>query len=380
MVRPVAIDRPASAYRCHIVPMLYATKGFAADWHDLESRAVESNAFLSPAFVQPAIDRLIQADELLAVAVRHADDRLVGLALFEKPAANRQMPYPHLRLFRSVHSFRSGLLIDKEQPGEILQALFEFLREQDYWGIEFCEQWLDSPVVTAIQSVCDNDKVRWQLRDECLRPSFTLPTDVAGGASASWSKSRKKAVQKSLKRLEQRGEASVEVVRDGWAFVEAREEFLRLEHAGWKSSLGSSLLSSPADASFFREMMSRFSQLGQAFFIELRCGSEVVASTANFSSGQTAFAFKVGWNPDLAPCSPGLLVDAMLLTESHRLLPGMTLVDSCAKPGSHLESIWPDKLRIGNALLTLRRRSRLVTSALDRTRIAKRLLTHSYAT
>lgn len=371
-----AATRPASADRfdVDVLPPSQITDDLVEDWHALESRAVEANAFLSPHFVRPMLQHLTDASTLRLLTVRNRFGRLVGLACFEDRPASRAVPFAHSRTHRCVHSFRGGLLIDGHATDHVIEALLDYLCEADVWAVEFTEQWLDSPVMEAIRRCMESRKATLTERSVYERPVvFAKQVDEAA-LNEYWSRGRRKAVRKSRRRIQRHGHYEVRGVRDVDEVPDAVERFLKLEDAGWKSDAGTSLLSSPTEAAFFRETVANFAEEGSALFVELCVDGRVVASSANFLSGNALFAFKVGWDPDFADASPGQLLDVELITQPGLIPDHVDLVDGCAKGTSYLGQIWPNRLRIGNALLTLKRRSRLVTNVVDTGRRFKQLL------
>ena len=66
----------------------------------------------------------------------------------------------------------------------------------------------------------------------------------------------------------------------------------------------------------------------------------MIASTSNFSSGRSGFAFKLGWDPQFATYSPGLLNELELIRAAPSIWNELDLVDSGAAPGSFMENIW----------------------------------------
>lgn len=350
-----------------------------SDWTDLVSRAAESNAFLAPSFVLPATQFLHKANDVFLVTVRSEGGQLIGLSVFERMPASRNVPFAHVRALKTMHSFRSGLLIDSQQLLTGLDGILGCLASQGIWGIDFDEQWLDSPLVRAFRIVCDHSKYHWAEASEYDRPVFRPATIGASDLSSCWSKNRRKAHKKNLRRLDALGAWELRVVRQGSDFERAIERFIKLEHSGWKGDQGSSLRSNPNEEQFFSTMMRGFTEENASFFVELTSKGRVIGSTANLTAGQTAFAFKVGWDAEYAHVSPGKVLDAELMIRSQELLPKTQLVDSCAKGECYLAGLWPDRIRIGRGVMTLKRRSRLISTVVDQGRYAKRHLVGTLA-
>ena len=101
-------------------------------WESLEDRALESNAFLSPRFVIPAMRHLGKPEELrqtmfaLWRRLTRAQSDSFGAGVFAKIAGNRSFPLPHLRAFRSLHSYLAGILVDRNKAEGTLRSFFQF--------------------------------------------------------------------------------------------------------------------------------------------------------------------------------------------------------------------------------------------------------------
>lgn len=368
-----------AGYETHYVRLADVDDSLIDEWRHLEQRSIESNAFLSPSFFVPAANYLMLVDRVVLVCVKTDAGELVGLGCFEHMPATRQVPFPHLRAFRTKHSFRSGLLVDPRHIFPALDGILNRLADDGFWGIEFGEQWLDSPLVQAIRIICDTSKYHWAEAIVYERPTVVPAMVCDAYLQENWSRNRRKSIRRNIGELERLGPVTFRLVDRSGDFRDAIERFLWLENAGWKGTAGTSLLSDASEAAFFRAMMNGFAESNAAFFVELLCDERVVGSTANFRSGATVSAFKVGWDPEFAAASPGKILDAELMRRAAQWLPGTSMIDSCAKGDSYLGQLWPERIRIGNGLLTLKRRSRLVADVLDQGRRAKRSLQRSLA-
>jgi CelD/BcsL family acetyltransferase involved in cellulose biosynthesis len=142
------------------------------------------------------------------------------------------------------------------------------------------------------------------------------------------------------------------------------EAFLDLEHRGWKGETRTSLRSNPADEAFFREAVAGFAGEERAVFTELLLDGEVIASTSNFVSGRAGFAFKIGWRPDLAKVSPGVLNEMELLTHMYGepSLGDLDFWDSGAAEGSYIDKLWPGRRALVSMAIATTRLGRSVMS------------------
>jgi hypothetical protein len=129
------------------------------------------------------------------------------------------------------------------------------------------------------------------------------------------------------------------------------DDFLRLEHSGWKAESGTSLRSSAGDEAFFRAMTGRFADAGRAFFTELELDGVAVASTANYVSGGAGFAFKVGWDEQYRKFGLGILNEGELVRQAATVCPDLSFMDSGAAEGSFIDKLWPQRRHLVTVFL-----------------------------
>lgn len=143
---------------------------------------------------------------------------------------------------------------------------------------------------------------------------------------------------------------------------------------GWKSDEGTALLSSPGHEQFCREMASRFAADQRLVIYQLSIDGAPVASALNMRSADDLFCFKIGWNPEFASGSPGILNELNFLQNSRENLSDFRLADSCSKPGSYVEDVWPWKRRLTTGVFTTTRTGTLAANAMIQLKRMKRLL------
>lgn len=328
-------------------------------WRSLEGRALEANAYLSPHHVVPAVRHLARPGEVenvrfLFVERETAGDRgLVGACVLAHANPRRAFPLPHLRAYRSPHSYLSGFLIDREEAEPAIRALLSFLCRQRWvaHGVDLEDYPAEGRQAALVAKIAAQLGLTWSERKSTLRASFVPAEGGDDYLAARLSPRRAKNLRRSRRLLESQG-------RVKWRLLMAHEvddacidRFIRLEHEGWKAEQGSSLLSHEAHETFFRATMRSFGGDGRLFFTELLVDDDVIASTSNFLSGGIGFAFKVGWSPRYAKIGPGFFNEVEFVRHAPALCAGIPFIDSGAEPDSFIEELWPGRRRLVSGVL-----------------------------
>jgi CelD/BcsL family acetyltransferase involved in cellulose biosynthesis len=328
-------------YRVRILTAADVSPAFVSAWSNLESSCLEPNAYLSPHFVLPAIRHLDGKTRVLIVVVETGPTDLAGVGVFRSVPATRSFPLPHLVAYQSRHAFLSGLLIDRERALAALNALFDFLHTMRWrWhGLEFRQTWGDGVLSDLIATTAAQRGMRHVTWDTRLRATLVPAKDVDALGAILGSRDTKRR----MRRLQERGEVTWTLHRQGGIPEKSVETFLDLEHRGWKGESKTSLRSNPADEAFFREVVSGFGASDRAFFTELALDRRVIASTSNFISGHAGFAFKVGWLPEFAKMSPGVLNEIETIRHIRDECNDLLFLDSGASEGSYMDELWPSR-------------------------------------
>jgi CelD/BcsL family acetyltransferase involved in cellulose biosynthesis len=350
------------------------------EWQDLEERAIESNAYLSPSFIVPALKYLTPSLRPLIICIEFIsgfDHRLTGVGVFEYSRGTRNFPLPHVRAYLSPHSYLTGLLIDKDIVEPTLTAFFEYFRSfRGCYGIKFENRTADTQMAQKLDLIASHLKIAW-IESSRKKRAILIPqkadSKLPGGpvvhkTSKSW--------RRHMKWLSKMGNVGWQVLIGKQIDRDCIDRFLNLEHRGWKGTEGTSLLSKPHEEAFFREMISGFAQSGRAYFTELAIGDRVISSTSNLISAKAGFAFKVGWDQEFAEGSPGVLNEIEFIENAAETFPHLSYIDSGAEEGSYMDKLWPDRYALVSGFYVTRTLARPVLAAVEYARRTKRALSY----
>jgi hypothetical protein len=349
-------------------------------WESLEERALESNAFLSPRFVIPAMRHLGKPEELrqtMFVFVEKANGGaadLVGAGVFVQSSGKRNFPLPHLQAFLSRHSYLSGLLVDRNEAEGAVRAFFQFFcsKKATWHGVEFDYRSVDGSQAELVSAVAKEFGSPWQEQERIHRAIFVPLEGGDAYLQAQFSTGRRKDLRRMRRRLEEQGDVRWMALFGNEVDEKSVERFLEIEHMGWKGEKRTSLRSRPSHEAFFREMVGGFREKEELFFTEMYLDGVVIASTSNLISGGTGFAFKIGWNPSYAKMGPGVLNEVEFIQQAPRLCGSLSYIDSGALEGSFIDQLWARRRILASGVFGTTVLGRTLLSGLDQMRKLKR--------
>jgi CelD/BcsL family acetyltransferase involved in cellulose biosynthesis len=355
------------------------TPDIIEQWVKLEQRSVEGNAYLSPHFILPSIKYLTPNAEVIIVLVTYVIGNtsiLTGVGVFEYWRWTKRLPLPHFKAYRSPHSYLSGLLIDEEFVDATLSTFFAFFSKSEKYscGVEFINRTVDTKLAERMQNAASRRRICFREYNRKQR-AILIPQKINSEyLQKALTPKLKKTLRYGYNVLSKTGEVHWNIVAGQHVSTACIDNFLQLEHMGWKGANGTSLLSNPAEATFFREMINGFAEQDRAFFTELKVNNRTVASTANLISSKIGFAFKIGWDTEFAAASPGMLNEVELLKQAPRLTSDLEYIDSGADEGSFIEKLWTDRCTLVSGFYVTRLLAVPLLASYDATRRIKHKL------
>ncbi len=349
----VGITRASVDQRVRCVATHALTQRDIGAWLELEGRAVEPNAHHSPCFVLPALRHLDAGTKAVVMLVeRHCAGatELLGAAVVRQRLRSPVCVLPHVETYMSRHSYLGAPLLDREHAGDAAAALLRRLQALSPTSAGLVIRHLDGygDLLSCLEHAT-RDAGRPLSTFGAVNRAMLIPTWADTGLTMSL-RSRFAEVERCRRRMSELGHLQWSAHRGEVSEAQV-DDFLRLEHLGWKAEGGTSLRSSAADEAFFRDMTARFSAAGRALFTELKLDGRAVASTANYVSGGAGFAFKVGWDRHYRKFGVGILNEAELVHQAASVCADLRFMDSGAAQGSFIDKLWPQRRKLVTAFL-----------------------------
>jgi CelD/BcsL family acetyltransferase involved in cellulose biosynthesis len=304
---------------------------------------------------------------------------LTGVGVFECCNGSKQFPLPHLKAYSSIHSYLSGLLIDQDFVDSTLRAFFMYVRKiRKYcYGVEFIKRTGDTVLANRMKIVASKLSIPWFQYNSKKRATLIPNKLTQEFIDGLFSSRMKKNMRYCRNVLSKNGDIDWRFISGSKVESNCVDRFLQLEHMGWKSSAGSSLLSNSNHEAFFREMVTGFAKNDHVFFTELTVSGCPIASTVNLLSAKAGFAFKIGWDPEFTAASPGVMNEVEFIKNAAELFPHLKYIDSGAEEGSFIEKLWTDHYSLLSGVFVTKSLAKPVVAFVDIYRRIKQQLNKS---
>lgn len=334
-----------------------ADPAFLDAWHGLESRALESNPFLSPGMLLAAARHLERGERMRLLVDRDAAGDLhfllpvVGAVPGDVVPASwrldaRGCGVTGLRTWLHPYCFVGTPLLDAaEDPVALWRRVVTGLRRGP--GRPWCELPMlseDGAVARAlVEALADVPGV---LREELgsrgqvrRRPTATYLDDwLSKKNRANLARRRRQLAAEvgHLACLDRAGDADT-----------ALEDFLALEARSWKGENRSAVSARPHHATFFREGLRELAEEKRLVLLSLEGPDGALAQSIVLCGGDEEFGFKRAYDPAWSRYSPGSLLDLEMLERFHG--GDAARLDTCSYPGVATHDVFGDR----RAMITL---------------------------
>jgi CelD/BcsL family acetyltransferase involved in cellulose biosynthesis len=139
------------------------------------------------------------------------------------------------------------------------------------------------------------------------------------GFLAGRSRNLRQGLRRKRRRLEERGDVSVEVAESGNDLPAALERGFDLEVSGWKGGKGTAIRSSPETERFYREVASWASERGFLRLAFLRLGNRPLAFNYCLEAEGRHYLIKPGYDEEFRELGPGSILTSEMIARTFRL-------------------------------------------------------------
>jgi hypothetical protein len=318
----------------------------------LADRALETNPFFLPGFLEPAVQYLGKKQLRLAIFSDRDDLHFFapvmvggGDILGGRKFTAWAHPYAPL----------GTPLIDREMAPIVTDALIQHMRTSRRTHFSIPHLPLKGPAAEALRAAADRNGF-WTVAERQMRP-ILYPDMAAGVAEFDRMVSSKKRhdLDRQLRRLCEAGSVSFMWARTASEIEAAFNMFLGIEASGWKGRRGTAIARRKAIEDFARNAVTQLAQKGLATIDVLRVGEKPIAALIRLEHGGTSIPWKVAFDEEYAAFSPG---KQLMCDETRRWLadPKVERVDPvCEEDNALMAPLWPDREAYGTLMISSRR-------------------------
>jgi len=317
-------------------------------WRALCADLAEENPFFEPWALGPALQAFAGDDAKLACIWRGAGrSELIGLLPVRAAHGYARLPVRYWTTWLHPYCFFGAPLIRRRFERAALKALFALLC--DGAGREMmvrCDRVdADGPIALALRAAAVEDGRHHYQAGTSSRAMLRAPLNPGAEPKLPLRKKKRKELKRLRNRLEEHGRISFRTLCACEQCEDWVEEFLTLEHKGWKKRKGTSFKSIAQHADFFRAAVKEGFNQGKVQIMRLDLDGRAIAMLVNFGAG-AGYSFKICYDPASARFSPGVMLK---IEHTKRLLadPAFSYMDSCAAADhSMINSLWKERRTI----------------------------------
>ena len=322
-------------------------------WDALAQCASEPNPFHESWYLLPALRALDPGAKVKLLRVE-LDGELAGLIPLRAERKYYRWPIPQLGNWVHGNCFLGAPLVAAGLERPFWRAVLEWA-DQNAGKSLFLHLGvmpLDGPLYRALQSVlADQGRLAGLVHRE-ERAMLCSTQTAQDYFEESLSGKKRKELRRQSARLAELGEVKLDRRRDDHRLARWTEDFLALEHSGWKGTAGSALASQQTTARLFKEALSGAAAQGKLERLTLTLNDEPIAMLVNFLTTPGAYSYKTAFDERYARYSPGVLVqrENLALLEDSQI----AWCDSCASADHPMiDHIWRERRPVGRISIAI---------------------------
>ena len=322
-------------------------------WDALAACASEPNPFNESWYLLAAL-RAFDPQGTVKLLRFEADGELAGLLPLHMPGKYYRWPVPHLAGWVHANCFLGAPLIARGLEPEFWRALFAWADGNAARGLflHLAQMPLTGPVSAALQEVLHEQGRHAAVVHREDRAMLASDLSPESYFEASLSTKKRKELRRQYNRLSELGQVAMARTMSDAGLTRWIEDFLALEHSGWKGTNGSAIASHQTTTRMFKEALFGAATQGRLERLTLTLDDEPIAMLANFITAPGAFSYKTAFDERYARYSPGVLVQR----ENLALLdnPAVAWCDSCAAADHPMiDHIWRERRPIGRLSIAI---------------------------
>ncbi len=322
-------------------------------WDALAECAAEPNPFHESWYLLAALRAHDPMGNIKLLRVE-ADGDLAGILPIGPANRYDRWPIPHLTGWSHANCFLGQPLVARGLERPFWRAVLDWADRNAGRALflHLLQLPLEGPLYAALQAVLAEQGRHAAVvhrEERALLASAQTPQDYF---EASLSGKKRKELRRQSVRLSELGALTFERQSDDAGLARWAEDFLALEHSGWKGAQGSALASHQSTARMFKEALFGAAARGRLERLTLALNGEPIAMLVNFITPPGAYSYKTAFDERYARFSPGVLIQRENLDILAR--DNIAWCDSCAAADHPMiDHIWRERRAVGRLSIAI---------------------------
>lgn len=373
---PVSAPAEVSAPRDLTVTVESQLATHLAAWEDLIAHAVAPNPFYEPDALLAALAHLPEASHVEVVCVWAANPLprqpaiLVGLFPLLREPTYKGLPLPTLRTWKHLYSYQGTPLVRANHSSKVLDAFLDWLPSSGASLFVWDTIASDTGFRHALTDALQRRQVPTFEDERHTRALFRAAKDADSFIARAIGGKKQKELRRQLRRLNDIEPVTFARCTDLDRWIEL---YFALEARGWKGGHGSALKDDPHASAMFRALLRGAHARGRLDMWMMTQPSRPlpIAMKCNLRSGESAIAFKISYDEELAKFSPGVLLEMEHIAWMHE--PGApSWIDSgAAARHPMINGLWRDRLGLETLVMPVDLKAQVAVAAFPLMRFAQ---------
>lgn len=308
---PVLFSAGPDAIQVREVRDLAAFDAIAGEWNALVVRT-DDQIFYRHEFVRCWVMHFAPDARLRILTARDAGGRLVGLLpLRAKRGRQYGVPVRQLLSLTNKHSCRFDLVA--EDPKSAGRAFLAYLAKDRTWDVLRLGDVPEGGAAWAMLEAAREAGMPSGTWLSARSPYVRLPASVD-----AWQRQRgrhAKPLRRRRRRLEERGQVTMERVTSAEQLSERLAEGVELERSGWKAQQGTAIAQGSRRLGFYTDLARAAAEAGWLGLYFLRLDGKAIAFQYGLEYAGRYLALKPAYDEAFAEVSPGQLLTEGLIQE-----------------------------------------------------------------
>src|SRR3984957_4305461 len=323
------------------------------EWRELAARALEPNVFYEPAFALEAAAVFGASAGAVLVWSGTAPRKLLGFFPARIETRRYGVRLPVLTGWTHPYAPLGTPLVEREAAEPVIAAWLAHIADNKALpGIVLLPYVRPvSPFAAELHTILQRGRIPAVDLNVHERAMLAPRGDRLLYVERTLGQHKQKEMRRLVRRLGDVGALLFTTATEPEAVASAIEDFFELEVRGWKGEAGYAAVFHDDVRRFMKNAVTALAAQGKAAINRIFIDGRAIAAAITLRSGDTAWFWKIAYDENFAPYSPGVVL-TLAVTED--LIEDETLhrTDSCATANHPMiNHIWRERLELADRLI-----------------------------